>query len=402
MRTRSAGLGVMATLALLASACTSGATATPTQAPTPTAAASTAPTATPAAATPTPVASPTFAQNPTLKIGVVTDVGTVDDKNFNQFSYEGAVAGAADIGAVKPAVVVPNSSTDYAPDINGFVSQGYQVIVTVGFNLTNDTINAAKKNPNIWFIGVDQAPLCITAAGDPDTTFKCAGDPAVLLPHFIAIKFEEDQAGYLAGIVAAGVSAAGKVGAIGGINQVPGVVRYIQGFVLGAKSVNPNITVDTGYVSSSDFTKAFNDPAGGKAFAAQFISQKGDDVMFQVAGKTGNGILQAACSAGIVGIGVDVDQYLSLSAATDPTYKCIVTSAEKHLSNAVETSIQQIAANTAKGGNVLYNAVNGGIGVAPFTSSTNVPANIQTAVQTALAAMQAGTLTTCPATCGTP
>jgi len=404
MRTRAIGLSGLVSLSLIASAC-AGASPTPTPAPaTPTPAPATATPAPAASPTATPVPSPSFAQAPSLKIGVVTDVGTVNDHNFNQYSYEGAVAGAKDIGAAAPQYVVPNSASDYAPDIQQFVSQSYNVIVTVGFNLTNDTIKAAKANPNIWFIGVDQAPLCITPTGDPDTaaTPKCAGDPATLLPKFIAIHYEEDQAGYLAGIVAAGVSKVGKVGAIGGINLVPAVVRYIQGYELGAKSVNPSIQVDTGYVTSSDFTKAFDNPGAGNAYAKQFIAQKGDDVMFQVAGSTGNGVLQAACSANIVGIGVDVDEWLSLNAATAPGYSCILTSAEKHLSTSVESAVQQIAANTAKGGNVLYNAANDGIGVAPFTSSVQVPAAIQTDLQTALAAMQAGTLTTCPTNCGTP
>ena len=77
---------------------------------------------------------------------------------------------------------------------------------------------------------------------------------------------------------------------------------------------------------------AFDNPGAGKSYATQFIAQKGDDVMFQVAGSTGNGVLQAACAANIIGIGVDVDEYLSLDAATTPAYGCILTSAEKHLS----------------------------------------------------------------------
>ena len=406
-------LALLATAAIAFGACSTAATAAPTVAPTtaPTAAATPAQTT---AATSGPTTAPTTAPTSgataassagaALKIGVVTDVGTVDDKNFNQFSFEGAVAGATDIGAAKPAVVVPNSSNDYATDINGFVSQKYDIIVTVGFNLTNDTIKAAKANPKIWFIGVDQAPLCITATGDADTAASptCAGDPAKLLPNFVAIKYEEDQAGYLAGIVAASISKVGKVGVIGGINLVPAVVRYIQGYQLGAKSVNPNITVDIGYVTTSDFGKAFNDPATGKQYATQFIQQKGDDVMFQVAGKTGNGVLQAACTAKIVGLGVDVDQYLSLNAATDATYGCILTSAEKHLSNSVEATIKAIVAGTAAGGNVTYDAKTDGIGLAPFTPASGVPADLQAKLDAALAAMKAGTLTTCPAKCGTP
>jgi basic membrane protein A len=394
-----AALALLATAAVAFGACSSSATPAPTTAP------STAPTAAPVTTAPSSAASaPAGSGGAALKIGVVTDVGTVDDKNFNQFSYEGAVAGATDIGAAKPAVVVPNSSNDYATDINGFVTQGYNIIVTVGFNLTNDTIKAAKANPNIWFIGVDQAPLCITATGDPDTAASptCAGDPATLLPKFVAIKYEEDQAGYLAGIVAASVSKAGKVGAIGGINLVPAVVRYIQGYQLGAKSVKSSITVDVGYVTTSDFTKAFNDPATGKQFATQFIQQKGDDVMFQVAGKTGNGVLQAACAAKIVGIGVDVDEYLSLNAASDASYGCILTSAEKHLSSSVESTIKEIAGGTAKGGNVTLDAKSDGIGVAPFTPASAVPATVQGLLDKALAGMKDGSLKTCPDKCGTP
>jgi basic membrane protein A len=410
MRSRSIGPSLLAGLAIIVSACTGASSPSPSTASTapstapsvaesPSASGSSAASESPATSA---SAAPSYAQAPNLKIGVVTDVGTVDDKNFNQFSYEGAVNGAKDIGAAAPQVVVPHSSNDYATDINGFVKQGYNIIVTVGFNLTNDTINAAKANPNIWFIGVDQAPLCITADAKPDTTFKCAGDPATLLPKFIALKYEEDQAGYLAGIVAASVSKAGKIGAIGGINQVPAVVRYIQGYQLGAQSVNSSITVDIGYVTTSDFVKAFNDPATGKTFATQFIQQKGDDVMFQVAGKTGNGVLQAACAAKIVGIGVDVDQYQSLNAASDPTYGCILTSAEKHLSTSVENAITQIAGGSAKGGNVTYDAKANGIGLAPFTPPTGVSSDVQSKLDAALQQMQAGSLTTCPSNCGQP
>lgn len=397
MRTRSLGTSLIAVLALVTSACSSG--ASPSTSPS---SAATSAAATTAAASTPPATSPPASS--ALKIGVVTDVGTVDDKNFNQYSFEGAQRGATDIGAAAPKVVVPADASQYGPDINNFVSQGFNIIVTVGFNLTTDTIKAAKANPNVWFIGVDQAPLCITPTGDPDTaaTPKCAGDPATLLPKFIAIKYQEDQAGYLAGIVAAGITKTNKVGAIGGINLVPAVVRYIQGYVLGAKSVKPTIEVDTAYVTTSDFTKAFNDPATGKTYASQFIAQKGVDVLFQVAGKTGNGILQAACAANIAGIGVDVDQWISLNAASDKTYGCIVTSAEKHLSDSVDTAIKGIADGTAKGGNVVYDASKSGIGVAPYTSSISVPQATQDAVNAALAAMKAGTLTTCPSNCGQP
>jgi basic membrane protein A len=331
-----------------------------------------------------------------MKIGVVTDVGTITDKNFNQYSYEGAKAAAQALGATVN-YVVPADASDYTKDIQGFVDQKYNVVVTVGFNLGDATIKAAKANPDIWFIAVDVAP-CVDATGAPDSTFACKGDAATLLPKLIGIQFKEDQAGYLAGIVAAAVSKTGSIGTIGGINNNPAVVRYMQGFQLGAASYNSKIQVKSAFFSTGDLTKAYGDPAGGKTFGAQFIAQQGVDVLFPVAGGTGNAALDAACTANILAVGVDVDEYLSYTTAD----KCIVTSAEKHLSSAVQQTIAGIADGSVKGGVKTFDASNGGIGVSPFhNTSIAIPADVQGKLDAALAAMKAGTLTTCPAKCGT-
>jgi basic membrane protein A len=336
---------------------------------------------------------------------VVTDIGTLDDKNFNEYTYKGAVAAATALGLdPNVASIVPKDSSEYGADIQQFIDQGYNVIVTTGFNLAGLTAQAAHDNPDIWFVGVDQSPICVDATGAPDPTFACAGDAATLLPRYISVNFAEDQAGYLAGIVAASISKSGIVGAIGGTTACAPCVRYIQGYELGAKSVNPDIQVKTAYVTNDFSNAAFNDPVGGNTFAQQFLQQNaGTDVMFQVAGKTGNGVLQAACAAGILGIGVDVDQYLSLNAANDPTYGCIVTSAEKHLESAVNQTIQAIAAGTATPGNVRFDATNDGVGVSPAqgANAALITPDIQTKLDDALAAMKAGTLTTCPSNCGT-
>ena len=124
-----------------------------------------------------------FAQDAAdLKIGLVTDVGTIDDRNFNQYSWEGAVAGAEAVGAAEPQYAISQQSVDIAPNIQAFVDQEYDVIVTVGFAAGFDTIAAAKANPGIKFIGVDQSP-CITAEGDPDPNFGCEGNAAEHLPN---------------------------------------------------------------------------------------------------------------------------------------------------------------------------------------------------------------------------
>jgi len=394
MRIRSTGLALFAGLSVFVAACgTSGTSVAPSTAPTD-GPATTAPTDAPASV------EPTAGPGADLKIGVVTDVGTVNDKNFNEYTYVGAQLGAAAVGAAEPPVVVPTSDADYGPLIQAFIDQEFDIIVAAGFNLEGVTAAAAKANPDIWFIGVDHAP-CINAAGDVDPTFAdCSGEIATLLPNYIAIKYAEDQAGYLAGIVAASVvPGVDIIGAIGGVSLCGPCIRYIQGYELGAKSINPDITVKANWVSDSDFRIGFADQAAGKTFGQQFIAQNtGIDVLFQVAGLTGNGVIDAACEAGIGAIGVDVDQHESYPASQ----ACILTSAEKKLSNSVSQSIVAIADGSAAGGSTLFDAANDGIGVSAFyDAASKLNPDTQSLVDAALAAMKAGTLVTCPAdTCG--
>lgn len=362
-------------VALLASlvlaAC--GGTPAPTTAPETQAPATEAPTAVPP--TPTP-----------LKIGVVTDVGQLEDKSFNQAAYEGGKAAAEKIGATFDVIVTQNIS-DYKQNIQTFVDQGFDVIITVGFLIGTDTTIAAKANPTVKFIGVDQG-ICVDETGAPDPTFGCKGDAATLLPNYQGIVFAEEQAGYLAGIVAASISKTGKIGAVGGTN-VPAVVAYNAGYVQGAKSVNPNI--ETFYQETNpDPAKGFNDPATGKALAQQMIG-KGVDVLFQIAGLTGQGVLEAACDADIYGIGVDVDQVQTLPNLS----KCIVTSAEKKLKDTVQAVTESVASGTFQAGTVSYNAASNppAIGLAPYYDFASlITPEIQAKLDDAFAKMKSGEL----------
>jgi basic membrane protein A len=393
MRIRSTGLTLFAGLSILVAACSTSTASTAPSTGASAPASAVAP-STEASGSTAPSEAPSAAATSDLKIGVVTDVGKVNDKNFNQFSYAGAVNGAVSIGAKTPSVVVPTAPSDYEPDLQAYVDQGYNIIVAVGFNLIPPTAKLAKANPDIWFIGVDHNP-CINKSGDVDPTFAdCSGDLATLIPNYIAINYQEDQAGYLAGIVAASASKSGIIGAVGGVAVCGPCVRYIQGYYLGAQSVNPAIKMKSAWVSASDFVKGFADQAGGTAYGEKFIKlNPGIDVVFQVAGLTGNGVIDAACAAGINAIGVDVDQHESYAASQ----ACILTSAEKHLAVSVSTSIQQISAKTAKGGLVFYNAANDGIGLAPFyDAASKLPTDIQTKIDAAIAGMKDGSIKTCP------
>jgi basic membrane protein A len=333
-----------------------------------------------------------------LKIGVVTDVGTVNDKNFNEYTYVGAKEGAQAIGAAEPPVTVPKDDSEYGSSIQAYVDQGYDIIVTAGFNLGVATTQAAHDNPDIWFIGVDQGPPCVDEDGLPDTTFACKGDAATLLPKLVAISFQEDQAGYLAGMASASASKTGTLGAIGGITLCGPCIRYMQGFLLGAQSINPDIKLKVDFVTDSNFVTAFNDPVTGKSFGEQFLQQNPDvDVLFQVAGKTGNGILDAACEADIYGIGVDVDQALSYPNAA----ACTITSATKSLALAVSTDIGKIVDGTMKGGDDHWDASRDGIGYAPFHDNASAfPSDMQQKLDDAFAKIKTGDIKTCSDKCG--
>lgn len=339
-------------------------------------------------------ATASVAPHSDLKIGVVTDVGTVNDKNFNEYTYVGATEGAAAIGAEKPPVTVPKDSSEYAAAIQAYVDEGYDIIITAGFNLGVATTQAAHDYPDVWFIGVDQGPPCVDADGLPTFTVPCPGDAAALLPHFVALSYQEDQAGYLAGMAAASASKTGTIGAIGGITLCGPCIRYMQGFLLGAQSIKPDIKLVTGFVTESDFVKAFNDPVTGKSFGQQFLQQNPEvDVLFQVAGKTGNGVLDAACDAGIYGIGVDVDQALSYPNAA----KCTFISATKSLVLAVVTDIGKIADGTMPGGDDHWDASRDGIGYALNPDLASIlPSDMAESLDAAFAEMKAGTLVTCP------
>src|SRR5713101_10034791 len=300
-----------------------------------------------------------------LKIGMVTDIGQLEDKSFNEFSWKGVQDGAAAVGGTAKNIVTKDIA-DYKQNIQSFVDQKYDVIVTVGFLIGTDTLAAAKANPSIQFFGIDQF----------------VADPAP--PNYQGLLFNEAQAGYLAGIVAGTLTKSNKIGAVGGREDVPPVVNYIKGYENAAKSVKPGVQVLVNYVGD------FNAPDKGEASAKTMIGQ-GADVIFQVAGLTGAGALRAACSAKIWGIGVDVDQYQSLPDAK----QCIVTSAEKHIQIAAREAIKRFKASGKQGGsagNFFNDAKNQGIGYSPIHNLNPIPAGLEDKLKAAIAAMNAGTL----------
>lgn len=385
MQKRSLGLTLFSGLAILVAACGPGATQAPSSASAPPVS-SQPPASAPASVEPS---ASTSALKP-IKVGVVTDVGQLEDKSFNQSSNDGAKAAATESGG-EHNVIVTQQISDYGANIQQLIDADFDVIVTVGFLIGSDTAKAAKDNPDVKFVGVDQF-ICIDEQGAPDPTFACKGDAAALLPNYQGILFAEAQPGYLAGIVAASISKSGTIAAVGGTN-VPAVVNYWRGYENGAKSVKADIKV---LYQETDPNPAvgFNDPAKGRTLANQFISQ-GADVVFQIAGLTGQGVLEAACAKdGVYGIGVDVDQAVSLPNLA----KCIVTSAEKKLVDTVKAVVLSVASDTFKPGNVFYNAASDpeAIGLSPYHDhAALITPEIQAKIDAALQGLKDGSLDPC-------
>lgn len=330
-----------------------------------------------------------------FKVGGVTDVGDLEDKSFNEAGWCGTLAGNDAVGGTAE-VVVTESTEDYDANIQTLIDEDFNIIVTYGFALGDATLAAAIANPDVNFIGLDQF-YCINAEGTNDAVEEDVepdcdgnGDFDTLIPNLQGLIFAEAQAGYVAGVLACSISETGVIGAVGGIFSIPPVPQYIGGYHNGCLSVNPDATVLVEYVSE-DIAVAFNDPDTGRQLADQMVAADAD-VLFQVAGGSGQGVLSAACDNELYAIGVDVDQFNS-----SPDHQgCLVTSAEKKIIAAITAAIERVADGSAVGGNITGDATNGGIGLAPYHNFEDlITDDIQAAIDEALAGLADGSIDPC-------
>jgi len=308
-----------------------------------------------------------------LKIGLVTDVGGLNDKSFNALANTGRLDAAKDFG-VQTSVIESKKQEDYVPNLTTFAQQNYDLVIGVGFLMTNSVWKVAKQFPNVKFAIIDGAP-----ADDAGKTEN--------LPNVANLFFKEQEAGYLVGVIAA-TMAKDKVGkathntvcSMGGI-PIPPVDHYIAGYEAGAKAADPSIKTLHGY--SQDFVA--QDKC--KEIALNQIA-KGSKVVFQVAGQCGLGALDAAKGKGAQGIGVDADQgYLGSH---------VMTSALKKVDVAVLSAIKAASAGKLKGGkNVVFDAKVNGVGYGKWSAKT--PASIKAAVAAQFKLLKAGKIKGIPA-----
>jgi basic membrane protein A len=293
---------------------------------------------------------PTPTPMPKLKVGVVLDTGGINDKSFNEYTLKGAREAAATTG-LDFSYLPSQSTSDFEKNIESLIAEGADLVITVGFPLGDATANAARRHPDIQFAIIDNAYL--PGFGCPNTVEDCYTTEGGL-SNVTSLMFAEDEVGYLAGVLAACMSQTGTIASVAGM-EIPPVERFVNGFQNGARSLNPNV------VTLNQYIPDFDDPPTGKVVAQGFINQ-GADVIFGVGGNTGNGGLLAAKEAGVMAIGVDVDQYVTYPEVQD----VLLTSASKNVDVTTAAAVKDFAAGQLAAGIRLATVANGGMGLAPY------------------------------------
>ncbi len=364
-------LSILVLFSLLVTAC--GGRATPTPAAAEPTAAPVEPTAAPAEPTTAPTAAPAEPTEEGITVGQVTDMGGIDDKSFNATAWKGVERAETELGATGK-YLESQQQADYAKNIQQFVSEKLDLIVTVGFLLGVDTAAAAQANPAQAFAIVDYAyPDCYEGAV---VGKDCGSD--VALDNVLGLTFATDQAAFLAGYAAAATTETGKVGTYGGL-PIPTVTIFMKGFEAGVKYHNQvkgtKVEVLGWDTAANDglFTGNFESTDDGKKFAESLMDE-GADIIMPVAGPVGLGTAAACQQAGCKVIGVDTDQVVSAA-----EYKDVwLTSVMKMMDVAVFDAVKAVAEGTFKGGTYVGTLENGGVGLAPFHEfASKVPATLQ-------------------------
>jgi len=300
--------------------------------------------------TPTDTNSTTDNPNANFVACMVSDQGGFDDKSFNQTSFEGVKKAVSDFG-IQEKHVQSVAATDYANNVNSMVAAGCNIIIGVGFALSESVVAAAAANPNIYFAVVDDSPQATS--------------------NFKAIVFNTNEASFLAGYLAASISQTGIVGTYGG-QPYPSVTIFMDGYAQGVDYYNAQkgtsvkllgwdvAAQDGSFVQSEN---PFVDVAAGKTAAQNQVSQ-GADVLFPVAGNAGTGALQVAAASNgkVSAIWVDTDGCVSAS-----DYCSIMpTSVYKAMDVAVYQVIKDAMEGNFSSDPYVGTLANSGTGIAPW------------------------------------
>ena len=283
-----------------------------------------------------------------IKVGMMTDSGTIDDKSFNQGTWEGIQRYQEENGTIEAQYIKPGgeATQDYLEAADNLLAKGNELIIAPGFKFEEAIGKLQAENPETKFVILD---------GEPE---------GGVAENSVGIYFAEQEAGFLAGIAAALETKTGKVGFIGGM-IIPAVQKFGYGFVTGVAYANANLGTNV-EVADYLYNGTFNDVSGGQAQAGGMYD-KGIDIIFVAAGGVGNGVIaegkvRAEAGDDVYVIGVDVDQYED-GIISDGS-SVILTSAIKRIDNAAYDKIDELVNGTFTGGQVItMDAKNDGVGL---------------------------------------
>jgi basic membrane protein A and related proteins len=291
--------------------------------------------------------NPEGGDEPTLRVGLVTDIGGLNDRSFNFLANRGLEEAEQQLG-IEGRVLISRQNSDYVPNLSTLARDEFDLVIAVGFLMADAVATAAKRFPDTNFAIIDFS------------TTALKGKPS----NVRGLLFKEQEAGYLAGYLAGLLDGVDTVSTVGGV-KIPPVDRYIAGFQAGAKAANAKVKTLNAY--SEDFVA--QDKC--KELALNQID-RGSDVVFQVAGQCGLGALDAAKTGDVWGIGVDADQ-AHLGAH-------ILTSAVKRVDSAVLQAIQLAQEGDFTGGeDSIFDVASEGVGLGEI--SDEVPEDIAQKVE---------------------
>jgi len=295
-----------------------------------------------------------------FRVGYVTDTGGIDDKSFNTNQWEGIQRAVAELG-VEAQFIQSDEATQYEPNLTEFASQGYDLIFASGFLLGGDLAKTAAQYPDVKFTIVDYSYP--DAFGVPEGIIG----HSECIPNVMGQVYKTDQAAFLAGYLAAGMTKTGKIGYFGGM-KIPTVTIFGVGFQTGMELYNKVHGTNVQLIGWDNktgeglFTGDFADLTKGKE-ATESLFDEGADIFIPVGGLIGSPGFDVARERGGYGIWVDVDGYNLLPEARD----VLLTSVMKKMDN----SCYQVIKDTMEGkfnacGVYIGDMVNGGVGIAPY------------------------------------
>lgn len=270
-----------------------------------------------------------------LKVGMVTDVGGVNDQSFNQSAWEGLQRTKKELG-VKVSYQESKQDADYPANLETLFDSKNDLIWGIGFKMADALLIAAKQNPKQKYAIIDYS----------------YGDKTP--PNVVGVMFKAEEGAFLAGYISAKMSKSGTLGFIGGMS-VPIIHSFQYGFMAGAKYANKKINI------LEQHAESFTDAAKGKAIANQMMG-KGADVLFHAAGAVGDGVIEAVKEKDKMAVGVDRDQNYMAP-------KNVITSSMKRIDNAIFNVVSELNKGVFKGGKTIeYGLKDGAVDIAPTTS----------------------------------